>query len=242
MSKGNSGLVLCTSPSSVAPHRESSTAVLPLGKEVFLPFLLPTGWPQSCAGIQMPLWAGQLRGYRRGARLGSHRAAAASPTENSCGSPARKGTAGIFKPIPHASMYPSNPLRGYGCDASPTCCTASLRQVTHRFLPGSSRESAAAIKECGNVPRAARGCHTQAPLDTRNSALLLRVLQGKVSLHRLCDPGRKNGVALIPAAKMPDVPPLGSCADIQARFPKEFYIQKMHSEQNLTPPVPFPPT
>lgn len=182
MSKGNSGLVICRSPRSVAPHRESSTAVLPLGKEVFLPFLLPTGWPQSCAGIQMPLWAGQLRGYRRGARLGSHRAAAASPTENSCGSPARKGTAGIFKPIPHASMYPSNPLRGYGCDASPTCCTASLRQVTHRFLPGSSRESAAAIKECGNVPRAARGCHTQAPLDTRNSALLLRVLQGKVSL------------------------------------------------------------
>lgn len=235
MSKGNSGLVLCTSPSSVAPHRESSAAVLPLGKEVFLPFLLPTGWPQSCAGIQMPLWAGQLRGYRRGARLGSHRAAAASPTENSCGSPARRGTAGIFKPIPHASMYPSNPLRGYGCDASPTCCTASLRQVTHRFLPGSSRESAT----CHEQPVGVTHRHLWTP-GTRHCSCVCSKERSR--WHRLCDPGRKNGVALIPAAKMPDVPPLGSCADIQARFPKEFYIQKMHSEQNLTPPVPFPPT
>lgn len=107
---------------------------------------------QRCAGIQMPLRSVQLQGHRERSTHGqllSYCGFFWAKYFNSCSSPDCRGYQRDFL---NKFLIPSRilatPLRGQRCDALPTCCIGSPRQITYCFLPSSPhQQEAAAIKE-----------------------------------------------------------------------------------------------
>lgn len=105
------GPALC--PQGLCHHTEQpsfpkgSTAML----EVFLPFLLPTGWSvKMCWGTNTSMVRAAPR-IGKGTLLGSHRATAASSAgqKTLAAAPHAEGNQrDFFKQIRHSSMYPSN--------------------------------------------------------------------------------------------------------------------------------------
>lgn len=104
--------------------------------------------------------------------------------------PHAKGPQGFLNQFLTPPCILATPLRGYRCDASPTCCTASLRQVRHGFLPSSSR-----LRNAGM-------CHKQ-PVGVTHRHLWTPALAPACPLRKgLGDQGKKKGLAFIPATKM----------------------------------------